>query len=314
MSMDIDEDPILEEAEENGMTENMEQQRSQIDVEDHIPTSQKESVPLVNEEGIRLDGRKVDELREPIIILSGVLKRADGSAFIQHGNNKILVAVHGPREIHPKHLALPDRAVLRCEYRLATFSVQERKSPAPKRREIELSKVITEALEPVVFLEKFPRGAIDVYILVLDADGGTRCASITAAAVALADAGIPMKGLVTAVAAGKAGGRILLDLSDIEDKEGEGDLPLAMVVNTGEITLCQLDGEFTPDEVKEAMKMAMDACKIIYEKQRQALIHRYEEIKKYVLSEGLELETETLVGPGDLVEAEEEAVTEGEEE
>ncbi len=293
MSVDIDEDPILEEVKDSNMTQGeSEIQHSPIGTEDHIPVS-KDKIPLVNEEGIRLDGRKANELR-PISIMSGVLKRADGSAFIQHGNNKILVAVHGPREIHPKHLALPDRAVLRCEYRLATFSVQERKSPAPKRREIELSKVITESLEPVIFLEKFPRGAIDVYILVLDADGGTRCASITAAAVALADAGIPMKGLVTAVAAGKAGGQVLLDLSDTEDKEGEGDLPLAMVVNTGEITLCQLDGEFTPEEVKEAMKMAMDACKIIYEKQRQALIKRYEEVKKFVMAEGLEVDAEAL--------------------
>ncbi len=313
MSVGIDEDPILEETEENGsMAEETGKRRvTTIDAEDHIPSTG-ESIPLVNEEGIRLDGRKVDELR-PITILSGVLKRADGSAFIQHGNNKILVAVHGPREIHPKHLALPDRAVLRCEYRLATFSVQERKSPAPKRREIELSKVITEALEPVVFLEKFPRGAIDVYILVLDADGGTRCASITAAAVALADAGIPMKGLVTAVAAGKAGGRVLLDLSDTEDKEGEGDLPLAMVVNTGDITLCQLDGEFTPEEVKEAIKVAMDACKVIYEKQRQALIKRYEEVKKYIMAEGIEIDTEALSTTAELLETAVESENEEEE-
>ncbi len=244
-------------------------------------------VKLINERGLRTDGRKIDELR-PLSIKTGVLKRADGSAIIYHGNNKILVAVHGPRELHPKHLGLPDRAILRCEYRLATFSVQERKSPAPKRREIELSKVIQEALEPVIFLEQFPRGTIDVYIQVLDADGGTRCASITAASVALADAGIPMKGLVSAVACGKVDGKIVLDLNDIEDKEGQGDLPVAIVPSTGEITLCQLDGQFTKKEVKEAIKMAQKACKQIHEIQKQALIRKYREVETSVLQEQIE--------------------------
>jgi exosome complex component RRP41 len=75
---------------------------------------------------------------------------------------------------------------------MAPFSVQERKSPAPSRREIELSKVIRESLQPSVFMEYYPRTMIDVFIEILQADGGTRCASITAASLALADAGIPM--------------------------------------------------------------------------------------------------------------------------
>ncbi|MBC7130623.1 exosome complex exonuclease Rrp41, partial [Candidatus Bathyarchaeota archaeon] len=147
---------------------------------------------LIDEKGIRLDGRKPEELR-PLKIEVGVLSNADGSAYIELGKNKILAAVYGPKELHPKHLALPDRMVLRCRYHMAPFSVQERKSPAPSRREIELSKVIREALEPAVFVEYYPRTATDVFIEVLQADGSTRCASITVASLALADAGIPMR-------------------------------------------------------------------------------------------------------------------------
>jgi exosome complex component RRP41 len=125
---------------------------------------------LIDKKGLRLDGRKPDELRS-IKIEIGALPNADGSAYIQHGKNKILAAVYGPKELHPKHLARPDRMVLRCRYHMAPFSVQERKSPAPSRREIEISKVIREALEPSVFIEYYPRTSVDLFIEVLQADG-----------------------------------------------------------------------------------------------------------------------------------------------
>ncbi len=233
---------------------------------------------LFREDGKRLDGRDVDELR-PLEIERGVIKRADGSALIRHGKNVIVTSVFGPRELHPKHLVQPERALLRCEYRLASFSVGERKSPAPKRREHELSKIIQEALQPVLFLERYPRTTIDIYVQVLNADGGTRCASITAAAVALADAGIPMKGLIASVAAGKAGGKVILDLSDVEDKVGEGDLPVAISMHNGDITLLQCDGTFTVDEIKEGIQLASNACEKIHEIQRNALIQKYKEIQ-----------------------------------
>ncbi len=60
---------------------------------------------LIDKKGIRLDGRKADELR-PLKLQVGVLSNADGSAYIEHGKNKILAAAFGPREMHPKHLSL----------------------------------------------------------------------------------------------------------------------------------------------------------------------------------------------------------------
>ena len=63
-------------------------------------------------------------------------------------------------------------------------------------------------------LEKFPRTAVDVFIEVLQADGGTRCAALTAASVALADAGIPMRDMVAAVAAGKVADTVILDVNN----------------------------------------------------------------------------------------------------
>jgi exosome complex component RRP41 len=234
---------------------------------------------LIDKKGLRLDGRKPDELR-PVKLEVGVIPNADGSAYIEQGKNKIFAGVYGPREVHPKHLALQDRTVLKCRYHMAPFSVQERKSPAPSRREVELSKVIRESLEPAIFMEYYPRTMIDVFIEVLQADGGTRCASITAAALALADAGIPMRDLVVACAAGKADDTIVLDLMDEEDKLGKADVPVAMMPSLNAISLLQMDGKLTHEEFEKAVNMAVEGCKQIYPMQKEALKAKYVGIKE----------------------------------
>ena len=229
---------------------------------------------LIDKKGLRLDGRKPDELRT-VKLEVGVIPNANGSAYVEHGKNKILAAVYGPREVHPKHLSLQDRAVLKCRYHMAPFSVQERKSPAPSRREVELSKVIKESLEPAVFLEYYPRTMVDVFVEVLQADGGTRCASITAAALALADSGIPMRDLVVACAAGKVDDTIVLDLMDTEDKQGAADVPVALMPNLNAVTLLQMDGTLTQEEFETTVNMALEGCRKIYAMQKEALKTKY---------------------------------------
>jgi exosome complex component RRP41 len=225
-------------------------------------------------DGKRLDGRSPDELR-PLKIEAGVLKRADGSAYVELGKNKVLAAVYGPRELHPRHLQQPDTAILRCRYNMAPFSVDERKRPGPDRRSVEISKVIREAFEPVVFTKLYPRSGIDVFIEVLQADAGTRTAGINAAAVALADAGVPMRDLVSSVAVGKVDDTIVLDLMKEEDNYGTTDMPIAMLPRKKVITLLQMDGHFTPEEFERAIELAMKGCEQIYEVQKQALKAKY---------------------------------------
>ena len=229
---------------------------------------------LMTEDGIRCDGRRLDELRN-ISIKVGVLKNADGSAYIEFGKNKILAGVFGPRDVHPKHMANQDSGILRCRYHMSPFSVTERKNPAPSRREIEISKVIKEALQPSVILKDYPRTVIDVFIEVLQADGGSRCAALDAASVALADAGIPMRDLVSACAAGKVADKIVLDVNNEEDQEGQADMPVALMPNVGKITLLQLDGMLKPEEFKTCMQTALVGCRKVYEVQRKALMEKY---------------------------------------
>ena len=229
---------------------------------------------LMNENGIRCDGRRIDQIRN-VSIKVGILKNADGSAYIEFGKNKILAGVFGPRDVHPKHMADQDSGILRCRYHMSPFSVTERKNPAPSRREIEISKVIKEALQPAVILKDFPRTVVDVFIEVLQADGGSRCAALDAASVALVDAGIPMRDIVSACAAGKVADKIVLDVNDEEDKEGQADMPVAYMPNLGKITLMQLDGILTPDEYKKCLETAIGGCKQVYEIQKKALMEKY---------------------------------------
>lgn len=228
-------------------------------------------------DGIRLDGRRVDELR-PIKMEVGVLSRADGSCYMEMGDNRVIAAVYGPREVHPRHLQEVSRAIIRYRYNMASFSVEERRRPGPDRRSYELSKVSREALEPVILTSYFPRSVIDIFVEVLQADAGTRTAGINAASVALADAGIPMKGLIAACAAGKVDGQIVLDPMKEEDNFGQADLPVA-ITPSGEITLIQMDGDLTKDEFREAVSLATLGCRQIYDIQRQVLIERYSRIE-----------------------------------
>lgn len=135
--------------------------------------------------------------------------------------------------------------------------------------------VIANALKPALFLEEYPKAVVDVHITVIQADGGTRCAAINAASLALADAGIPMKCLVPAVAVGKADGILLVDLGDEEDKYGQGDVPMAIMPQTGEITLLQQDGFFKREELVEAMQMGINSCNYLHELQKDALKRVY---------------------------------------
>jgi exosome complex component RRP41 len=225
------------------------------------------------ENGIRLDGRRPNELR-PIKIQVGVLNRADGSCYFEFGGNKVIAAVYGPREVHPRHMQKSNSAVVRYRYNMASFSVEDRKRPGPDRRSIEVSKVSREALEPVIFQEYFPRSAIDIFVEVLQADAGTRTAGINAASIALADAGIPMKSLISACAVGKIDDTLVLDLNKDEDNYGQADMPIAMTPD-GRITLIQMDGNLKKTEFKEAIEMAKTGCMVIHEMQQAALVEKY---------------------------------------
>ncbi|BCU67363.1 exosome complex exonuclease Rrp41 [Sulfolobales archaeon HS-7] len=234
---------------------------------------------LILDDGKRTDGRAPEELRKTIFEV-GILKNADGSALVQAGNTKVIAAAYGPKEMHPKHLALPDRAVLKVRYHMAPFSTDDRKSPAPSRREIEISKVIRETLEGSVLLELFPRAEIDVFAEVIQADAGTRLASLMACSLALVDAGIPVKDMIAAVAVGKADGLLVLDLNEAEDMWGEADMPVAVMPSLNQIVLLQLNGSMTREEYRKGLELAIKGIQQLYAMEKEVIRNKYIEYKE----------------------------------
>ncbi|MEM3841115.1 MAG: exosome complex exonuclease Rrp41 [Candidatus Micrarchaeaceae archaeon] len=232
--------------------------------------------PELIKHGKRLDGRAFDELR-PIRIEAGVLKNADGSAYLEWGNNKVLAAIYGPKEATPKHFADPSKAIIKCRYSMAPFSgLSDHGRSGPNRRATEISKVTKEVFENVILLNEFPGGEIDIFIEILQSDGGTRAAGITAASVALANAGIHMRDIVYAVSAGRIGEHVVLDVNMLEDNYSDADMPMAISPRNGNVLLLQMDGGLTREQVDEAIKMVLEAGKTISKAQRDALKRLYE--------------------------------------
>lgn len=246
--------------------------------------------------GKRMDGRAFDELR-PLTIKAGILERADGSAYLEWGGNKVLAAVYGPQECLPRHLSDPYKAVLTFRYNMAPFSVEDRKRPGYDRRSSEIAKISQEALEKVVLLEQFPNSMIKVFCEVLQAEAGTRCASLTAASVAIADAGIPMRDMITSCAAGKIEDQVVLDLGKKEDNFGKADVPVAVTGHSGEIVLLQMDGILSKQEFQTCIQLAKKGCKQVYEVQKNTLKERFTQEKPAIKAVKVELKTQSKIVP-----------------
>jgi exosome complex component RRP41 len=226
----------------------------------------------------RIDGRGISDTRT-IIAKAGVIKKADGSAFFKIGNTAAYAAVYGPKELHPKFMQDPKKGVLRCNYNMMPYSgMGDRVRPGPSRRSKEISLVTEKALLPVLDLNDYPYTVVDVFIELTQTDAGSRCAGICAAAIALADAGIMMSDMVAAVSVGKVKDQLVVDLDYAEEACEEGDVadvPIALIPSTGQITLLQMDGIITKDELLQAIKLGTPVLERIAQIQRQALKDKY---------------------------------------
>ena len=226
----------------------------------------------------RFDGRKWEETR-PIEARAGVIPNADGSAFFQIGKTTAYAAVYGPRELHPKFLQNPKKGLLRCYYNMMPFAgMGDRVRPGTSRRSKEISMVMQKSLEPVVDLSEWPNSVVDVFVELPETDAGSRCAAICAAAIALADAGITMKDMVSAVAVGIVDNQVLADLNYQEEAYEDGpvaDIPVAVLHNTQEISLLQMDGEISRENLIKALELAKKVTADIYELQKKAFKERF---------------------------------------
>ncbi|KAF9448626.1 exosome component 4 [Macrolepiota fuliginosa MF-IS2] len=230
-------------------------------------------VEILNDGGYRSDGRRQFELRDITINLAQQ-GQADGSAVITHGLTQVLVSVFGPREAKMRSQTIHDRANINVEVNVAAFSTGERrKRSRGDKRILEIGSTIKSTFEPVVQTTLYPRSQIDVYITVLQQDGGLLQACINGTTLALTNAGIPMADFVCAVTGGVHSTSALLDLTTLE----ENDVPhvtVAMMPKTGKVALVTMETRLHVERFEEIFRLAGEAGKVLHKEMKKAVMGR----------------------------------------
>jgi ribonuclease PH len=235
----------------------------------------------------RRDNRLNDELR-PVKITRNYLLHPEGSVLIEVGNTKVICTAMIEDRV-PPFLKGTGKGWVSAEYSMIPGSTGVRKSRDVNRGKIdgrsqEIQRLIGRSLRSVVDLEGFGERTMWIDCDVIQADGGTRTASITGAFVAMADAfhklknnniieKIPVTSFVSAVSVGMLSKEAILDLCYEEDSGAEVDMNIVMtdknrfveIQGTGE------EATFSSDELMQLISLATKGCHDLYELQRNIL-------------------------------------------
>ena len=235
----------------------------------------------------RIDNRLFDELRQ-VKITKDYLLYPNGSVLIEFGNTKVICTAIVEERV-PPFLKGTGKGWVTAEYSMLPGSTKNRKARDINKlkmdgRSQEIQRLIGRSLRSVVDLGGFGERTVAVDCDVIQADGGTRTASITGAFVAMACAfnsmkkeslieKLPVKSFVSAISAGIVGDEKLLDLCYEEDSNAIVDMNIVMTVKN-EFIEVQGTGEESPfkyDELIELIKLGTKGCQELYKIQREAL-------------------------------------------
>ena len=235
----------------------------------------------------RLSGREANQLRD-ITITRHYTKHAEGSVLVEFGDTKVLCNATVSESV-PRFLRGTGKGWVTAEYGMlprSTGSRMRREAASGKQggRTVEIQRLIARSLRAVVDLEKMAECQITVDCDVIQADGGTRTASITGACVALYDAiqvlmargkikENPMTAMLAAISVGVYNGEVILDLDYPEDSDAETDMNVVMTSEGGfvEIQGTAEAKPFTPDELNKMLAVAKQGIDELFGVQQEAL-------------------------------------------
>eukprot|EP00803_Ostreobium_quekettii_P000893 evm.model.scf_53EXC.3 EVM.evm.TU.scf_53EXC.3 scf_53EXC:35081-38768(+) len=223
----------------------------------------KEKVALIRNDGKRLDGRGLEEFR-PVFMRTGMQARASGSAYLEFGKTKVMVAVYGPMPMKHKH-GTPEEGQLK-------FEAHRLRPGEETRLEVEITALATEALQPCIQFDRFPKAVLHVNAVILEAGGSRLAAVITAASLAIAEVGIDMLDLVSACQVSRVEGRLVLDPSGMEHQAEEGGMTLAAMPTNQEVTQFVVTGEWSSSDIRESLELCLGGCAQVKKVMRQCLI------------------------------------------
>ncbi|KAK8734296.1 hypothetical protein OTU49_006111 [Cherax quadricarinatus] len=239
------------------------------------------------EDGLRWDGRSAVDPRK-LFMSVGVISQAKGSSYLEVGNTKVCCGVYGPMDVQRGSDFNMSCKVL-CEVKMAPFSCSVRKSPQPDKQQREMSRQLKDALETVIVLDKFPKSQIDVYLTVIEDDGGLLAACITAAGLAICHANIDVYDLVIGASLLWHDGILYADPTHHEEEcEGHkirnsgsegGQLTVGIMPKyaNGQVSLLVQGGQISADNLCEGLEVAVEICQRIYTLSRKTLIDYVEQ-------------------------------------
>ena len=229
----------------------------------------------------RPSGRAANELRA-VAITRGFTKHAAGSVLVEFGDTRVICTASVENGV-PSFLRGQGRGWITAEYGMlpaATHTRSDREATRGKQggRSVEIQRLIGRSLRAAVNTKRLGERTVKIDCDVLQADGGTRTASITGACVALADAltkvaPAALVGLVASVSVGIYRGCCVLDLDYAEDSRAETDMNIVMMDGRGfiEVQGTAENGAFARGQLDELLELAESGVGTLFEAQRTAL-------------------------------------------
>lgn len=215
-------------------------------------------------ENIRRDGRRPHEAR-PMICESGdIIPGADGSASVTMGLTKAIAYVYGPRPMNKRLQAQMTGGAVLVEYRTATFSaIDRRRRSKGDRQSLERASWIQKIFESTILMDQFPRSQIEIFVEIHQQDGAAVSAAINAVTLALINAGIPLRDVVSSCTLGMMDNKtVLVDLNRAEAENGAGSAQvcLATYSRSGKICFCEVESKIPLDSFQQACKLGVASC------------------------------------------------------
>ncbi|KAG7919655.1 hypothetical protein KL905_003520 [Ogataea polymorpha] len=219
---------------------------------------------LYSPEGLRVDGRRWNELRRFECRINTHPNTADGSSYVQQGNSKVLCLVKGPME-HGANLAAgtkldPNGPVLSLNINYPPFASNERKKrPKNDRRLQEISIILKRCFMKTIVLKNYSRTAIDINLTVLAMDGGLLACFCNAITLALIDAGISLYDYVSAVSVGLYDQTPLLDMNALEENDLSF-ITIGVVGDSDKINLTLCEDKLPLDKLERLISLGIEGC------------------------------------------------------
>ncbi|NXI34979.1 EXOS6 protein, partial [Galbula dea] len=218
----------------------------------------------------------------PLFARAGLLSQAEGSAYVElGGGTKVLCAAWGPREAAEPGTPAPGAGGrLLCEFRRAPFACRGARwrpgSAAEREAEREAAAALREALEPAVRLARYPRARLAVSVVLLQDGGSALAAAISAAALALADAGVEMYDVAVGCGLCRGPGPTgawLLQPGEAEERRAAARLTVALLPALNQVSAVLGGGEGSePEDWAQALRLGLDGCHRLYPVLRHSLL------------------------------------------